>query len=187
MQRHGNRPAVTESMLAFAVLIGLSVATRGCASGVPARLRTVLDDATAMEQKRCGPDIDEAALAPILTGEAIERVEPAYIAAAASGGHGAGGAYKRLTGAVFSVRALKAFSAEWLDRSLECHSARRLLGRIPAGENPTDPFWVPGKSVDIDVQSSGPGFAVSVRSLEVADAHEILARAQAFYEATRPK
>jgi hypothetical protein len=184
MQRHGNRPAVMESRLALAVLIGSSVAASGCA---PVQPHTVLDDATAMEKKRCGPDVDETALAPILSGEAIERVEPAYIAAAASGGHGAGGAYKRLAGAVFSVRALRAFSAEWLDRSLECHSARRLLGRIPAGENPTDPFWLPGKAVDIDVQSSGPEFAVSVRSLEVADAQAILARAQSFFETTRPR
>ena len=187
MQRSGSHPAVTESMLALAVLMGLSVATTGCASGVLARPRTALDDATEMEQKRCGPGIDETSLAPILTGKAIELVEPAYLAASASGGHGAGGNYKRLAGAVFSVRALKGFSAEWLDRALECHSARRVLGRIPASENPTDPFWVPGKSVDIDVQSTGPGFAVSVRSLDVAEAQEILSRAQAFFEATRPK
>jgi hypothetical protein len=175
-------------MLALAVLLGLSIATPGCApGGVFARRRTAVDDATEMEQKRCGPGIDEAALAPILSGAAIEGVDPAYLAAPASGGHGAGGSYKRLAGAVFSVRALKGFSAEWLDRALECHSARRVLGRIPASENPTDPFWVPGKSVDIDVQSTGPGFAVSVRSLDVAEAQEILDRAQAFFEATRPK
>jgi hypothetical protein len=41
--------------------------------------------------------------------------------------------------------------------------------------------------VDIDVQSSGPGFAVSVRNLDVGEAQEILNRAEAFFQASRPK
>jgi hypothetical protein len=187
MQRSGSHPIGPESMRTLAVLIGFSVATLGCASGVFAGPRSAVDDAAAIERKQCGPSIDEASLAPLLTGQAIEGVEPAYLAAAPSGSHGAGGTYKRLAGAVFSVRALKGVSAEWLDRALECHSARRILGRVPASESPTDPFWVPGKLVDIDVKSTGPGFAVSVRSVDIAEAQEILKRAQVFFDATRPK
>jgi hypothetical protein len=41
--------------------------------------------------------------------------------------------------------------------------------------------------VDIDVKSTGPGFAVSVRSVDIAEAQEILKRAQVFFDATRPK
>jgi hypothetical protein len=77
---------------------------------------------------------------------------------------------------------MKGVTAAWLDRALECHSARRVLGRIPPDQIPNDPFWLPGRTVDIDVVATGPEFAATIRSLEVSDAQEILERAKAFVE-----
>jgi hypothetical protein len=149
----------------------------GCAS-VP-QVPTAAGIAGDMERKRCGPDVDEAALASIFNKEAIQGWETAYLSAATCGG-GAGGCYKRLAGVVITIKALKGFSAEWLDRALECHSARRVLGKIPPGDIPDDPFWLPGKTVDIDVVSIRAGFAATVRTLEPSDAQEIVNRTKTF-------
>ena len=76
------------------------------------------------------------------------------------------------------MRSLKGFTPEWLDRALECHGARRVLGKTP--EVPNDPFWLPDGMVDIDVQSDHDGFRVIARGHNASDAREILARAKAF-------
>jgi hypothetical protein len=145
------------------------------------RVVTPKDVAAEVARKRCGSDIEESSLAPIFNKEAIVKYEPAYLSARSCGA-GSGGCYKRLTGAVITIKAMKGFTAEFLDRVLECHSARRVLGAIAASEIPNDPFWLPGRTVDIDVISTGPEFAATIRSLDVTEAQEILDRAKAFIE-----
>ncbi len=149
------------------MFIALSISGAACATAT--RMPSVTDIAGEMEHQRCGPDVENGSLKAIWTGEAIVRYDPAYLASATCGA-GAGGCYKRLAGAVITLRAL------------ECHSARRVLGKIPPDEIPNDPFWLPGKTVDIDVVSTGREFAATVRSFEVSDAQEILNRAKAFVE-----
>jgi hypothetical protein len=169
----------------LAVLGGWSLLVCSLGAGCAAvRARTALEKAQELERQRCGPDLELNGLAPILGGEAIEKWEPAYLATPSCGG-GAGGCYKRLAGAVITLRALPGVTAEWLDRLLECYSALRLLGKFPAAEQPNDPFWLPGRTVDIDVTSTGKGFAVSIRSLDVGDAQQIQERTRAFVEAMK--
>lgn len=166
-------------MLAWAMATGAaatSIVFAGCAT-IPVHEQTADEAAAVMVQKRCAPDVDEKSIAPVLSGTAVEHWEPAYFFAATTGSDS-----RRLSGAVFTVRAIKGYTAEWLDRALECHSARRTLGRIPSAEEAKDPFWLPGKAVDIDVQSTGKDFLVWVRSMDVADANKIVARAKAFTE-----
>ncbi len=151
----------------------------GCAT-MPSR--PVAEQAAEMERARCGPDVDEAALAPIFAGGSLESARPLY-AAASPGGNAAGGNYSRLIGASIKLFAGKGFTAEWLDRALECHSARRVLGRIPATAIPDDPFWLPGRMVDIEVAATRDGFQVYIRGQNVKDAEEILARVNAFVAA----
>jgi len=131
-----------------------------------------------MERARCGPDVGEATLAPVLQERAnIDSVSPLY--ADVPGGKSGGGT--RLDGAVVRIRPIPGMTAEWLDRALECHSARRVLGRIPADVLPNDPFWLPGgRTVDIDAESARDGFQVAVRGSTVDDNKEILSRANAF-------
>jgi hypothetical protein len=123
----------------------------GCATA-PAP-RPVAEVAAETERARCAPDIDEETLAPVFAGETVEAAEPLYTAASGGGG-GAGGNYAQLIGASIKLRAVKGFTATWLDRALECHSARRVLGRIPAATLPNDSFWLPGRMVDIDVEAT---------------------------------
>ena len=137
-----------------------------------------------MERIRCDGDVDESTLAPIFEDKIIESVEPLYTPVS-SGGHGAGGNYSQLIGAIVRLSAYKGFTAEWLDRALECHSARRVLGRIPSTKEPNDPFWLPQRTVDIEVSATRSTFNVFVRGGSIKDAEEILARANAFLEARR--
>jgi hypothetical protein len=169
------------SLLGGPVLMG-AIAV-GCASTTAAEpAHNAAEEAAASERSRCGPDLDEAALAPVLSGQAIESVEPLYTRLQG----GKSGEGSRLFGAVVRVRAIQGMTAEWLDRALECHSARRVLGRIPETMTPNDPFWLPGRMVDIDAQSARDGFQVAVRGFSVDDAQEILIRANAFLASKQP-
>lgn len=159
-----------------APILAVTIAA-GCATTPSAEpAHNPAEEAAAMERTRCGPDLDEAALAPVLNRQAIESVEPLYTREQS----GKSGNTSRLFGAVIRVRAIQGVTAEWLDRALECHSARRVLGRIPENAMPNDPFWLPGRMVDIDAQSARDGFQVAVRGYSVDDAQEILIRANAF-------
>jgi hypothetical protein len=143
------------------------------------------DAATAIEHDGCR-GVDDNDISDVLSGAAIERWEPAYYSSAGSGKE----SYKRLAGAVFTLQPRNGDSATWLNRALACHSARMALTRerhappwvgstCPAPES-GDPFSLPGRTLDIDVQATGKDLTVLVRSLDVADAREIVARAQAF-------
>jgi hypothetical protein len=157
------------------VLLVGAAATVGCASNAgPAK--SPVAQAADMERTRCAADIDEKALEPVLSGQAIEGVQPFY----ASVESAKSGMQSEIAGATIRVRALQGVTAEWLDRALECHSARRVLGRIPESATPSDPFWLPGRAVDIDAQSARDGFLVAVRGSTTEDARAILARANGF-------
>jgi len=163
----------------FTSLIGLAMFI-GCAGSTPPA-KSAVDQAADMERNRCTAAEDESALKPVLSGSAIEKVEPLY----GNIENAKGGAQPELQGAMIHVRPVPGMTGEWLDRALECHSAKRVLGRIPAGDLPNDPFWLPGdRTVDIDAESARDGFTVAVRGATVADGHEILERATAFHAAT---
>lgn len=158
-------------------IVACGVATMSCAGAASLDPpRNTISDATEMERTRCAPDVQESGLAPVLSGEAVESVLPLYTHSESQ----KFGEVSRLYGAVIRVRAIQGLTAEWLDRALECHSARRVLGRIPETDVPNDPFWLPGRTVDIDAESARDGFQVAIRGTSVDDAQEILIRANAF-------
>jgi hypothetical protein len=138
------------------------------------------DEAAEFVRTRCASNADETAIAAVLDGSAIESVEPLY-------NNGLGGArvghWSMLSGTVVTVRALPGITGEWLTRALECHSVRRVVGSIPESSMPNDPFWLPGRMVEIDAQSAHDSFRVEVRAAHPAEAQELLNRARAF---TRP-
>jgi hypothetical protein len=149
----------------------LAAATAACAEP---SARTPADQAAFMERTRCASDDDDKALAPVLSGDAVQRVQPLY-----STVEGAKtGPQSELRGATVTVAALPGLTAEWLDRALECHSAKEMLGHEPAPSD--DPFWLPGSSVDIDVTSDRDGFNVAITAYSANDARQILTRANAF-------
>lgn len=135
------------------------------------------DQALFMERTRCGPDVNETSLAPVLGGQALKDVGPLY----ATIETGKAGEQSHLRGALLTVSALPGVTAEWLDRELECHSASVALGLVKTTAE--DPFWLPGSTVDIDVRPAKDGFLIGVAGYSPTDARQILDRAQAFAKA----
>jgi hypothetical protein len=142
----------------------------GCASSPP--LQTPVETAGSWERK-CAAFRDDPAIADVLSGRAIERIEPLYAGVQTKSSS------PRLEGAVLLVRPVRGATAEWLDRSLECHGAERLMGRTALGGT-VDPFVLPGSSVRINVHSAGDGFRIELVGATIAEAREILSRADAF-------
>jgi len=86
----------------------------------------------------------------------------------------------RLEGAVLSVRPSPGVTSEWLNRALECHSARQATGQASAVGAGSDPFVLAGGTPYILVRSEGDGFRVEISAASNADAREILGRVEAF-------
>lgn len=158
----------------IATVLLLALPMAGCGGPSGQTVKTPADQAAFMERTRCAADDDEKALGPVLGGEAVQRVQPLYSTVeGAKTGHMA-----ELRGATVVVQALPGLTAEWLDRALECHSAREALGHTSAPSD--DPFWLPGSSVDIDVRSARDGFDVAITAYSSSDARQVLTRANAF-------
>ena len=164
--------------LAWVVVLTSTLA--GC-GGIPflsPDMRTPADRARDVEPK-CQGFGDETA-APLLSRGAVDSVEPAY-------SHVQSGPVSReprLRGARIHVRPLPGLSREAMDRTLECHEARVMLGRVPAGVD--DPYVLEGSWLDIDVDSEGDGFVVSVLGDDRDTAQRVLERAQRFFTAPAP-
>jgi hypothetical protein len=176
-------------------LLGSVAALAGCSRAAePARsgsAATAIEQAMAVERTRCGSGVDLAAIAPVLNGTAVRSVEPFYANDPSGSETGQvpmmlGAGAQQASGALLRIHAMPSITAEWLDRSLECYSAERVLGRIPTSGQPDDPFWLPGRIVAIDVRSAGDGYTVMLRGTTPDDAREILDRANAFAIRSRP-
>jgi hypothetical protein len=166
---------ITARLAGAAALAGVSLI--GCGRAAPAT--TAADKAAAVETSKCSATVNEDDLAPVLTGSAIENVEPLYIRVATRDSDVQGA----LHGALITVRPLPGMTAELLERSLECHSARATLGRV---DNPTtDPFALPSSLVDISVRPEGDAFRVGVGARRSEEAHEILNRAEQLMATSR--
>jgi hypothetical protein len=162
---------------ASVALLGFA-SSLGCDSS-SGPVKTPTDQAVELLRTRCAGYADEAALAPVLDGSAIESVEPLYNSLVGY----KSGQYTELAGSAIKVRALPGVTSEWLTRALECHSAERVVGGAPPGVAANDPFWLPGKMVDVEATSAHDGFRVEVRAAGPVDGHEVLDRARAFVQA----
>jgi hypothetical protein len=176
-------PFARKTMMAGALAFVAAAATTGCQLDDlnPQPPQTPSDKAASLERTQCGPDVDESRLLAVVTGDAVESVEPLYTGAPDA----KSGSDARLYGAQIRIRAAQGVTAQWLDRALECHSARRLLQHASADRLTNDPFWLPGRMVDIDAQSARDAFVVSVRGESTDDAQEILIRANAYLTANQ--
>jgi hypothetical protein len=137
----------------------------GCENTPPAQ--------SPASQARCTADFSDATIARVLDGSAVERVEPLYT------GYESKSSTPRLQGAAIVVRPARGETAEWLDRALECHEAQQVASQASGQTARTDPFWLPGSRVQIDVTSAHDGFRIQVSGASSAEARAILARAQA--------
>jgi hypothetical protein len=115
----------------------------------------------------------------VLNGKTVESVTPLY-----SGGGSSKTNNPRLLGAVVYVRPAAGETAEWLNRALECHAAKRTSDRASAFASPSDPFFLPDSHVRIRVQPAGDSFKVDIEGISSADARDIFSRASAFATAS---
>jgi hypothetical protein len=146
----------------------------GCFLSPIPDLRTPVDRARELESK-C-TRMSEAS--PMVSPAVIDTVEPAssYVSS------GPVDRQAILRGARIHLRPLPAVSRESLQRDLECHQVRVTLGRLQGPAD--DPYVLPGRWVDIDVDSEGDGFVALVRTDKLDDAKELLGRARRFARAT---
>jgi hypothetical protein len=164
------RFAVVLAQVAFGIV---SAALAGCSSAaVPAQ--TPASRATAFGPSRCAGFADDGPVADILSGKSVESVGPLYMGANSKTSS------PRLEGAVLSVRPAPGVTSEWLNRALECHSARLVTGHASAVVAESDPFVLAGGMPYILVRSEGDGFRVEISAASSADAREILGRVEAF-------
>jgi hypothetical protein len=154
----------------LALLVGGGTVA-GCASSPPPQ--TSVETASAWERSQCSAFHEDPAIADVVSGRAIERVDPLYTGVQSKSSS------PRLEGAVLLVRPIRGATAEWLARSLECHGVERLLGHTALGGT-VDPFVLPGSVVTINVHSAGDGFRIELVGATRAEALEILSRTDSF-------
>jgi hypothetical protein len=153
-----------------------------CALSIAARSQAqepTLADPAPLQPEHCAPEFSESVVAPVVSGQAVEAVEPLYVTSGSSLGR-----QNQLIGAVIRVRPLPNTTAGFLDRALECHRARLELGQIPATAN--DPFFLVGRTLGIEVTAARDGLRIAVRGETPEQGEQILARANATLETVAP-
>jgi hypothetical protein len=158
------------SFFALAMVFGPGLLL-GCQSAQP--VQSPADQAAAVERTRCTGDLGDAAVAAVLNGSAVERVQPLYDGSSSKSSN------PHFLGASIVVRPARGETAEWLDRALECHGAQQLATHASDSAAQADPFFLPNALVRINVTSAGDGFLVQLTGESSTDAREIWARAQA--------
>jgi hypothetical protein len=126
--------------------------------------------------KKCRGFSDPGSLSLLIPDNAVDSVAPAY-------SHVVDPPADHLRGAQIHVRPLPGVSKESLTRALECHEASVVLGNARSLEN--DPFTMPERWVDIDVDSDGDSFVVRTRVDAFPDAQKVLVRAKNYFAAVR--
>jgi hypothetical protein len=159
---------------AVAQLTGLT----GCFLSPIPDTRTTVDRARSFDS-RC-KNFSEEKAALVLSASVIDSVEPAYSYVKS----GPSDRAARLRGARIHVRPLPGVSRELLQRSFECHEAAIALGT--SRPQLDDPYALPDRWLDIDVESEGDGFAAVVQVDAFEDAKEVLARARRFTRSAGP-
>jgi|SRR6267143_1697313 len=157
-------------------LLSLAALLAGCAQ-VSARDRQ-LNTATQELAQYCDEDA-ERDIAEAL--ESVQRAEPLVEKIITGKSY-----FLQLTGAQVWFAAHKGFTAQWLERTLECHQARRAL-EYTAFARDVDPFWLEDGWVDIRVQPAQAAFIAQLRGRTLHQAELINSRAQSFVASVEAK
>ena len=160
----------TKIRIGALVLSGLFA---GCGGGLAhTNFATSQDRAAHQERTSCSDAASELDTR-LLTPGIVQSAEPLY--AVVQTKHGI---ERRLMGAQLRVPAQPGLTAEWLERTLKCHGARRTLS---AEQSPAaSPYFLPNGWVEIAVETNGDGFNVHLRGEDREASQQILDRAKAF-------
>jgi hypothetical protein len=158
------------------VVIGLALAAPACAE-VPPETR-----AAETAQLQCDASTTGDADLRLIRDMMVLSVKPVYAIINSS----ATGMDKIVVGAKILIRPLSGFDADRVARTLQCHTARAVLGQLEASAFPDDPFRWPGKWVEIGVASEAGNVAITVKTDGVRSNLDLLARARLFGAAHVP-
>ena len=84
------------------------------------------------------------------------------------------------------ANAAQTAATQWLERTLECHQARRVLENTTSAGD-ADPFWLEDGWVDIQVQPASAAFIAQLRGRTFQEAELIHSRAEAFVASLEAK
>jgi hypothetical protein len=122
-----------------------------------------------------GSDHDDEAL---LLNLVVLRTSPVYTRQPSKTGPD-----ERVSGVKLLVRTPDGVSLERLTRTLQCHSARALLGQVDRSQLPDDPYFLPDEWLDIKVVPENGNFAVSLEADSVAKNLQVLNRVSVYADA----
>jgi hypothetical protein len=145
----------------------------GCAVFIPT-IRDPRAEAAENEKKACPSDVGHPE--GLFDPASVVSVEPIYSTMRS----GRSGYATNIVGAKLSLRPLPGVTREEIERALVCHNARRELGRKDEPEIVDDPYWVPGKAIEISVELERGAMSVEVKGATFETSQEILRRANAF-------
>ncbi len=157
-------------------LLSLAGLLAGCAhvSARDRRLNTATQELAQYCDENAEHDIAEAL-------DTVQRAEPLVERIITGKSY-----YLRVTGAQVWFAAQKGFTAPWLERTLECHQARRVLENT-ASAGDVDPFWLEDGWVDIQVHPASSAFIAQLRGRTFHQADVINSRAQSFVASLEAK
>jgi hypothetical protein len=170
-----NPPDIRKSSRLSTTLLGFAGAALALACGTVWPFndtRSPAEHARDLEPRCNG--LTEESSEPFLARSSVDSVEPAYSFVKS----GPNDREARLRGARVHVKPLPGLTRESLALRLECHQARATLGAVQAGAD--DPYVLPGRWLDIGVESTGDGFVALVQIDEFDDAKQVLERARRF-------
>jgi hypothetical protein len=155
------------------LLTGLAGVLSGCsifAFLAPEKV-TPAERARAIEPRCRGFNGD--ATTALLSPESVDSVEPSYSYVQTGNDRRA-----NLRGARIHVKPLPGLSPEAMTRTLECHEVAVVLrGQAPLKD---DPYFLPGRWVDVDVSSDTDGFIVLASVIRTEEAQVVLDHARQF-------
>jgi hypothetical protein len=155
---------------AVLAVLPMAALTVACASAFPPA-----EQAAEVERTQC----DSGAVAEgVIRSVKVIEAEPLYSYSASNAGDND---LKIVEGAKIVVRPPEGVSADKLLRILQCHSAQVLLGQ--RANVATDPFWLPGTWLNIDVKPEHGNYAVTLEADTVRDNLKVAAHAMAFGKA----
>ena len=142
--------------------------TAACAGQV-----TPAATAAKVEHTQCpGVEHDDVA---VLNGTTVLRAQPIYTRQPSKSGE-----EERVSGVKLVIRPPEGVSPERLTRTLQCHSARALLGQVDRSQMPDDPYWLPDEWLDIAVVPENGNYAVSLQADSVAKNLQVFNRVSAY-------
>jgi len=129
--------------------------------------------AEKIEHLQCpGVEHDDVAL---LQGTTVLRAEPIYSRQPSKSGED-----ERVSGVRLIIRPPEGVSTERLTRTLQCHSAKALLGQVDRSQLPADPYVLPDEWLQINVVAEDGNYAVSLQADTVSKNLQVYNRVRSY-------